>query len=85
MSKLQDFRKTKGLSQMELAKYSNVSIQMVQKLEQNKMIIENCHIDTLLKFSEILGCRFYELFDDEVLSRRVRLQLFAPSVQGAER
>lgn len=44
MTKLQAIRKKRGLSQFELAKYSDVSIQAIQKYEQNSMSIDSCRI-----------------------------------------
>lgn len=85
MTKLQEFRKQKDLSQFELAKNSGVSIQLIQKYEQGVLKIENCRLDNLIRISSALGISFVDLFDDSNFVRRVGEQLFAQPVQHAER
>lgn len=86
MSKLQEFRVKKKMSQFELAKLSNVSINSIQRFEQKKNCIDNCHLETLVRIGEILQIPFYELLESDDLSRRVRMQAYsAQPVQHAER
>lgn len=85
MSKLQEFRKNKGISQFELAKRADVSIQTIQKFEQRVNCIDNCHLDTLVKIGNCLNISFVDLLESDDLKARVLLQLQAPLVQHAER
>ncbi len=85
MSKLQEFRVKKQMSQFELAKLTNVSVNSIQRFEQKSNCIDNCHLETLVKIAEILQIPFYELIESENLRSRVVLQLQAPLVQNAER
>lgn len=86
MSKLQEFRMQKGLSQFELALLSNVSINSIQRFEQNKYCIDNSHLETLVSLADCLNISFLDLVEDEELSRRLRKQsIRAQLVQNAER
>lgn len=78
MTKLQYFRKKIGISQFELAKYSDVSIQCIQSYEQGKALIDNCRLDNLLRISSVLCVPFYDLLEDDVLRRRVLQQTNEP-------
>lgn len=84
MTKLQYYRKEKNLTQEELSKRSKISIRSIQAYEQKQASIESCNIDTLLIFARILNCRFFDLYDDELLRRQVEEQCIAPPVHGAE-
>lgn len=84
ISKLQDFRKKKGLSQFELAKYSDVSIQAIQKYEQNVMSIDSCRLSSLLRIADVLSVSFLDLLEDENFRRRVEEQFLRAPVQGPE-
>ena len=63
-SRLREIRNTVGLSQEQLARDSEVSIQTIQKIEQGKQAIEGARYPTLLRISNALGVPFWELFDD---------------------
>lgn len=86
MSKLQEFRMQKGLSQFELALLSNVSINSIQRFEQKKYCIDNSHLETLVSLADCLNISFLDLVEDEELSRRLSKQAIrAQLVQNAER
>lgn len=84
MTKLQAIRKKRGLSQFELAKYSDVSIQAIQKYEQNSMSIDSCRISSLLRIAKVLNVSFLDLLESEFLRQEVEEQLIRPTVQGPE-
>ena len=64
-SRLKQIRKDAGISQGQLARDSDVSIQTIQKIEQGKQPIEGARFLTLLRISNALGVPFWELFDDQ--------------------
>lgn len=84
MTNLQYYRKRKNLTQEELSKLSKISVRSIQAYEQKTASIDSCSIDTLLEFSRILCCRFFDLYESETLRRRVEEQCYRPTVQGAE-
>ena len=63
-SRLKDLRKAAALSQEQLARDSDISIQTIQKYEQGLYAIEGARYPTLLRISNALGVPFWELFDD---------------------
>ena len=78
MTKFQYNRKKIGLSQFELAKYSDVSIKTIQSYEQNKRSIDSCRLDNLLKISCALNVSLLDLIEDDDLRKRVIFQVYAP-------
>lgn len=84
MTKLQDFRVKNEISQFELAKRSEVSIQAIQAYEQMKRPIEGCRISSLLRMSQVLGVYYWELFEDKSLADQVVSQARQAAVQGTE-
>lgn len=77
MSKLQDLRRLKNLTQYEFSKRSNVSLRYIQDLEQERFPIDNVHMQTLVRFGQVLGVPFVVLLDDEMLAREVVQQCAA--------
>ena len=65
MSKLQDMRKAKGLSQAELAKEIGVGLQTIRSFEQGWRNINGAELLTLLKLCNLLECRMEDILDDE--------------------
>lgn len=61
---LQSRRVQAGLSQIELSNLSGVSVNTIRHYEHRIRLIEDANIKTLLNISSVLGCRFYDLFDD---------------------
>lgn len=84
MTKLQEYRVNLGISQFELAKRSNVSIQTIQKYEQNVNCIDNCHLSYLVNIADVLNISFVDLLDSDDLRRKVVKQFGAQLVQNAE-
>lgn len=84
MTKLQYLRKEKFISQFELAKRTGVSIKSIQKYEQGVYPIEGARVDRLIAMSEVLGCKVWEIIDNEMIARKLKEQCYAPTVQGAK-
>jgi transcriptional regulator with XRE-family HTH domain len=59
--KLKQIRKTKNLSQSQLAKLANISIGTVVRMEQNK--INDTNFITMLKIATALNISLYDLFE----------------------
>ena len=65
MSKLQELRKEKRLSQSALAEKVNVSAQKIRAFEQGWRNINNTDLFTLLKLCNVLDCKLENILDDE--------------------
>lgn len=63
-TKLHDRRVKVGFSQIQLSKLTGVSVNTIRHYEHGIRRIEDANLKTLLNISNVLGCRFYELFDD---------------------
>jgi transcriptional regulator with XRE-family HTH domain len=64
MSKLQDLRKTAGLSQSELGEKSGVSARTVQNYEQGVNDINGISITRAKALADALGVRIEDLIED---------------------
>ena len=64
MTKLQEVRKSRGLSQSQLADKADMSTRMVQHYEQRIKDINNVRIKTLLKLCLALDCEFEDILED---------------------
>ena len=60
-NKLVELRKKKGLTQVELAQKSGVSLQMIKILEKDDYDFMNCRCYTLYKLMETLNCKIGDL------------------------
>lgn len=60
-NRLVELRKEKGLTQVELAQKSGVSLQMIKILEKDDYDFMNCHCYTLYKLMETLNCKIGDL------------------------
>lgn len=60
---LSRYRKTAGLSQRELARYSQVSIRAIQLYEQRRLDINMAPAVKLLRLSKVLGCYIEDLLE----------------------
>lgn len=58
--KLLEIRRQRGISQMELAKLSNVSSGYISELENG---LKSPSINTICRLAKTLGCRPEELFE----------------------
>ena len=72
MSKLKLLRTGKKLSQRELAEKSGVSLRTLQHYEIGDRDINGARLETLLKLSDVLEIRFYELLDDDLQEKIIK-------------
>ena len=66
MSKLKLLRTEKKLSQRKLAEKSGVSLRTLQHYEIGDRDINGASLGALLKLSDVLEIKFYELLDDDL-------------------
>jgi len=64
MSKLQEVRKEKKLSQNGLAENTGLNLGTITKLEQGQRNINKAELSTLLKLCLALNCRLSDILDD---------------------
>ena len=67
MSKLQELRKNKGLSQNDLALICNMSKRTLQHFEQGSSLIDGAGLDKLVPLALALDCKISDLLEDAVL------------------
>ncbi len=65
MSKLQEARKAKGLSQSKLAETADVSVRVIQHYEQGFRDINTAQVITVYKISKALGTTIEDLLEIE--------------------
>ena len=63
-TKLANIRKSRGLSQSQLANRSGVSIRSIQLFEQHKTNINNAQYNNLKALADALNCRVEELLEE---------------------
>lgn len=63
MTKLQNIRKAKGLSQAQLAVAAEVNVRMLQKYEQGERSINKAEALTVYKLAQVLGCSVEDLLE----------------------
>lgn len=64
MNRLQMIRKSKGFTQLELAKMSGLTQPYIANVESGKVNIENVSLKNGLILSSVLGCRMEDLVDN---------------------
>lgn len=75
MSKLQEIRKSRSLSQRQLSDLSGVSCRLIQSYEftgSGGRSVDNAGLDKLAPLAEALGVKLWELLDDPQLAEAVR-------------
>ena len=65
MSKLQELRKSRKLSQNDLVKESGVSRSLITKYESGEKDINNAAAVTLYKISIVLNCKIEDLIENK--------------------
>lgn len=68
MSKLQDRRVIKGITQDDLANSVNVSKRLIQSLEQGVRDINGTKLQTLLQICMTLNCRLEDILEGDYLN-----------------
>ena len=65
MSKLQEMRKTRGMSQNDLASLTGISKRVIQAYEQMKdRSLDGAGLDKLVPLALALGCKISDLLED---------------------
>ena len=59
------YRKNAGLSQIDLSRYSDVSLRSIQLYEQRQLNINTAPANKLLRLSRVLGCTIEDLLEVE--------------------
>lgn len=72
MSKLKLLRTEKKLSQRKLAEKSGVSLRTLQHYEIGDRDINGASLEALLKLSDVLEIKFYELLDDDLQEKIIK-------------
>lgn len=63
ISNLKQIRLAYGISQSELSKLANVDIRSIQMYEQKRNNINKAQVDTLIRLSNVLGCKISDLLE----------------------
>lgn len=63
--KLKEIRRTKGLSQSQLAKKAGLNIRTLQYYEQGVKSFDRARLTTILKCAIALDCRIDEIIEDK--------------------
>lgn len=63
--KLQEIRKSAGMSQSQLAEASGVNVRLIQDYEQGHKNINAAKAITLYKLSKALNCEMEDLIENE--------------------
>ena len=59
------YRKNAGMSQIQLSRYSQVSLRSIQLYEQRQLNINTSPANKLFKLSRVLGCSIEDLLEVE--------------------
>jgi transcriptional regulator with XRE-family HTH domain len=65
-TRLQKIRKSRGMTQQELADLSGVSLRMIQLYEQRQNDINQASARAITSLSRTLCCNFYEIMEIEL-------------------
>lgn len=67
MTKLQEVRMARGLSQSQLAERAGISFRMLQNYEQGAKQLDNARLGTILKICIALDCTIKEVIEQDSL------------------
>ena len=70
MSKLQELRKVKGISQSQLAKITNINVRIIQSYEQQERPVDNAGLDKLIPLALALNCKISDLLENDDLKNK---------------
>lgn len=65
MTELQKIRKARGLTQLELAGRSGISLRMIQHYERGEFNFANVGVQTMLRLAVALSVPLYDLLSGE--------------------
>lgn len=69
MTKLQDARLKRGMTQKQLAEQAGINFRMLQNYEQGVKLIDNARLETILKICLALNCKMGEVIEQDSLLR----------------
>lgn len=72
MTKLQEVRMSRGLSQKQLAERAGISFRMLQNYEQGAKQLDNARLGTILKICIALNCTMEEVIENDSLFKLLR-------------
>lgn len=61
---LKIMRESRGFTQKQLAEKTDISVRVIQNLEQGVRDINKASVETVLRLSEALGCDVYEIINE---------------------
>lgn len=69
MTRIQEIRKARGLSQSELAAKSGIKLRVLQAYEQttHDRSFDTARLETILKVCSVLDCSLYDILENEHL------------------
>lgn len=70
--KLQEIRKSAGLSQSELAYLADVSVRTLQGYECGRRLLDDAKLEIITALAEALHVPLYELLEDAELAEKVK-------------
>jgi transcriptional regulator with XRE-family HTH domain len=70
--KLQELRKTAGLSQAKLAELSGVNVRTIQEYEYGRQIVDSAQLSIIVALADALQVPMYKLLEDEVLADKIK-------------
>ncbi len=64
MTNLQKMRKSRNLSQSQLASAANINVRTLQHYEQGAKLIDNAHLNTIIKLCTALNCNIEDILEN---------------------
>ena len=63
-TKMQELRKSRHLSQSQLAEATGISVRMIQKYEQGEKDLNGAKLETILRICSALDCKMIDILND---------------------
>ena len=64
VKKLKEMRQSRGLSQIQLAEKTGLSVGVLRHYEQGSKIFDNARIDTIMKVCIALNCKLEDVIEN---------------------
>ena len=64
MTNLQKIRKSRNISQSELARAAKINIRTLQHYEQGAKLVDNAHFSTIIKLCIALNCNIEDILEN---------------------
>lgn len=68
---IQDVRKSRGLSQSQLAEKAGISVRMLQHYEQGYKNIDHAKLATICSIAAALNCRIEDVLNSPELKKKI--------------